>query len=150
MQELSYQSSLELQESTYNAIKHIPTAADMTRHARQHLVSRLDTYENENKPTFDAVIACLEEVFLPAIRRHALVGEARIVLEPPTIFECPVAMDMAIDVLFDRGYLVRAVDRKSSFHFKITFSPPQLHNVASAAPKAKHHRPALGKGDGGT
>jgi len=45
MQELSYQSSLELQEATYNAIKHIPTAADISKRARQNLVSRLDSYQ---------------------------------------------------------------------------------------------------------
>lgn len=40
--ELRYQSSLDLSESTYSAIRHLPLSRDLAQHARQQLVSRLD------------------------------------------------------------------------------------------------------------
>ena len=134
--ELSYQSSLELGEDTYNAIKHIPTAAEITTHARQNLVSRLDGYQTDHAKTFADVIAVIEGEFLPAINRHALVGEARVITRHPEVFTEELAMDMAVDVMYDRGFRVRVeenrsfIDKRSSFHFKITFTPPTLHNAA--------------------
>ena len=56
----------------------ITTAAEITTHARQNLVSRLDGYQTDHAKTFADVIAVIEGEFLPAINRHALVGEARV------------------------------------------------------------------------
>jgi hypothetical protein len=72
LQELSYQSSLELAEDTYNAIRHIPTAAEITRHARVNLVARLDSYQRIHPAAFAGVVRVINDLFLPAIRRHAL------------------------------------------------------------------------------
>lgn len=138
MQELSYQSSLELGEDTYNSIKHIPTAAEITRHARQNLVGRLDGYRSQHRETFEAVVSVIEDEFLSAIQRHALVGEAR-VSHTSDVFTAPLAMDMAVDIMFDRGFALRVEERPpregEEFHlyrFKITFQPPLLHNKASS------------------
>ena len=52
------------------------------------------------------------------------------------VFTEELAMDMAVDVMYDRGFRVRVeenrsfIDKRSSFHFKITFTPPTLHNAA--------------------
>jgi len=132
MQELSYQSSLELAEDTYNAIRHIPTAAEITRHARINLVARLDGYQREHTVTFTEVVRIIDDAFLPAIRRHALVGEARVAVQRPSIFNEPLAMDMAVDVMFDRGFALRVEERSQEYRFKMTFRPPQLSNVASS------------------
>lgn len=40
--ELRYQSSLDLDEETYQLISHIPLAREVVRRSRQHLVARLD------------------------------------------------------------------------------------------------------------
>ena len=46
--ELRYQSSLDLDESTYAAIRHLPLAQDLVRASRQQLVHRLDTYSKRH------------------------------------------------------------------------------------------------------
>jgi len=132
MQELSYQSSLELAEDTYNAIRHIPTAAEVTRHARINLVARLDEYQREYTDTFQEVVRIIDKRFLPAIRRHALVGEARVAIDRDSIFSEPLAMDMAVDVMFDRGFALRVEERVGEYRFKMTFKPPQLSNAAAS------------------
>ena len=137
MQELSYQSSLELNEATHAMLKHIPTASEVTLHARQHLVTRLDLYQREHAPTFAAVIAVVEHEFLPAIRRHALVGEARVVTRDGGIFEHPLAMGMAVDLMFDRGFSLRAEVDLGKYKFKITFEPPSLNNAAQQAVRSR-------------
>lgn len=43
-QEMRYQSSMELQEETYDAIHGIPTAEEISENGRQRLVQRLDGY----------------------------------------------------------------------------------------------------------
>ena len=45
IQELKYQSSLELDESTHDCISSIPLAEKLSLHARQLLVQRLDSYQ---------------------------------------------------------------------------------------------------------
>ena len=134
MSELAYQSSLELAEDTYNAIRHIPTSSEITRHARQNLVARLDGYQREHGRAFSNVLSVIDQEFLPAIRRHALVGEARVSLTAPELvahFHVPHAMGMAVDVMFDRGFALRVEERPGEYRFKITFAPPLLHNVAA-------------------
>jgi adenylate kinase len=148
MQELAYQSSLELAEETYKALAHIPTAAEVTRHARQNLVSRLDGYQRDHPATFANVVSVIEREFLPAIRRHALIGEARVTMTTSYLVgqfggrhgashamsaaDRVRAVDMAVDIMFDRGFALRAEERTGVVHFKITFAPPNLHNAASA------------------
>ena len=108
-------------------------AAEITRHARQNLVARLDGYQREHPLTFAAVIEAIDADFLPACRRHALVGEARVAITssvPIASFDTPHAMDMAVDVMFDRGFALRVEERPGEYRFKITFDPPHLHNVA--------------------
>jgi len=136
MQELSYQSSLELQEDTYNAIKAIPTAAELSKGARQRLVARLDSYQKLHPDIFAMVIQAIQDEFLPVIRRHALVGEARICTRHADIFSLPGALDMAVDVMYDRGFCLRAEDRGQAgggFNFKITYETPHLRVAAASS-----------------
>lgn len=147
MQELAYQSSLELAEETYDTLRHIPTAAEVTRHARQNLVARLDGYQREHPQTFANVVGVIEREFLPAIRRHALIGEARVTMTVPYLVaqvsrrhdatnamstqDRMRAVDMAVDIMFDRGFALRAEERTGVIHFKVTFTPPKVHNAAA-------------------
>ncbi len=50
--ELRYQSSLDLDEATYAAIRHLPLAQDLVRASRQQLVHRRDTYSKRHHKIF--------------------------------------------------------------------------------------------------
>ena len=53
--ELRYQSSLDLDEATYAAIRHLPLAKDLVRASRQQLVAHLDGYAKRHKALFEQV-----------------------------------------------------------------------------------------------
>ena len=75
--EFQYQSSLELGQATYDIIHNIPLASEVTQHARQELVRRLDAYEHAAAPLFKAVAAFIEAEVVPVIVRHASVRPLR-------------------------------------------------------------------------
>ncbi len=102
-EELRYQGSLELDEATYDRITQIPVAATLSKHARQYLVDRLDTYAERHTVLFERVIELIKEEFIPIIERHAISGSAVINSEDP-ILEDPTALAMLIDIFSERGY----------------------------------------------
>ena len=53
--ELRYQSSLDLDEATYAAIRHLPLAKDLVRASRQQLVAHLDGYAKRHRALFERV-----------------------------------------------------------------------------------------------
>ena len=53
--ELRYQSSLDLDEATYAAIRHLPLAKDLVRASRQQLVAHLDGYAKRHHDLFQLV-----------------------------------------------------------------------------------------------
>ena len=102
--EFEYQSSLELEQETYDTIQHIPIAPKIGIHARQELVRRLESYQFQEPSTLKAAVELIEEHFLPAIRRHAISGSCVVRL---TDTQMPKgAVDMIVDVLSERGYRV--------------------------------------------
>lgn len=101
--ELDYQSSLELDPETHDAIKHLPLASELATHARQELVKRMDSYELEHKELFHAVIRLLQDRFIPIVKRHAIPGLAIVNSEDP-LFDDPLALAMVIDIFAERGY----------------------------------------------
>jgi adenylate kinase len=101
--ELDYQSSLELDPKTYDAVRHLPLATDLVRHARQELVKRMDSYQLENGKVFHDVIRIIEERFMPIVARHAIPGMA-IVNSEDTLFGVPLALSMVIDIFAERGF----------------------------------------------
>lgn len=50
-----YQSSLDLSYETYAAIRHLPLARDVSQHARQQLVMRLDNHSERYPDLFQKV-----------------------------------------------------------------------------------------------
>lgn len=50
--EMRYQSSMDLAEATYSAIRHLPLAKELVRTSRQQLVSHLDMYCKKHNHTF--------------------------------------------------------------------------------------------------
>ena len=105
--EFQYQSSLELDEETFDAIHLIPLASEIVVAARQHLVERLEGYQRDHSALFRRVIAVIEGEFVPAIVLHAITGLAKITSDSE-LFADPIALAMLVDVLNERGYRTTA------------------------------------------
>jgi adenylate kinase len=105
IREFTYQSSLELEDETLDAINHIPIAQDIVLNARQHLVRRLDSYQREHANLFKRVIGVIDQEIMPVVLIHGISGLAKITTENE-IFADMLAMNMLIDVLNERGYRV--------------------------------------------
>ena len=101
--ELEYQSSLELDPRTFDALRHIPLADEIVQHARQELVNRLDSYEVEHPQLLHAVVDFIQVKMMPIIKRYAVSGRAMINSEE-CLFEDPVAIAILIDVFSERGF----------------------------------------------
>jgi adenylate kinase len=103
LQELQYQSTLELDSRTVERLRGVPVASEIIVHARQELVKRLDGYELENRDLFAKVIRFIERKMMPIVLRHAISGVAQINTEDP-VLDDPLALAMLIDVFSERGY----------------------------------------------
>ena len=103
LEELQYQSLLELDPRTHDRLRPLPLAEEITLHARQQLVKRLDGYELEHTELFQRTVEVIRNKFIPIITRHALSGRAHVNSEDP-LFEDPLAIAMLIDIFSERGY----------------------------------------------
>jgi adenylate kinase len=103
VEELAYQSSLELDPHTFDRLRMLPLASEIVVHARQELVKRLDGYELINPELFQRVVTLIEKKMMPIITRHALSGHSNINSEDPALNE-PEALAMLIDIFSERGY----------------------------------------------
>jgi adenylate kinase len=103
LQELQYQSTLELDPRTVERLRGVPVASEIIVHARQELVKRLDSYELGYRDLFAKVIVFIERKMMPIVLRHAISGVAQINTED-TVLEDPLALAMLIDVFSERGY----------------------------------------------
>lgn len=103
LKELQYQSSLELEPRTFDRLSPLPLAEEITLHARQELIKRLDSYELKHKDLFIQVVEIIERKFMPIIMRHALSGRASVNTEEQ-IFNRSLALKMLIDIFSERGY----------------------------------------------
>lgn len=101
--ELDYQSSLELDPETYDAVRGLPLATELGVHARQELVRRLDSYQLEHTELFHRVIGEIHSKFVPIVQRHAIAGLSIINSEDP-LFDNPLVLAMVIDVFAERGF----------------------------------------------
>ena len=107
IREFAYQSSLELDEETFDAVHNIPLASEIVLNARQHLVRRLESYQRDQTTLFGRVIRCIEQDFVPVILLHGITGLAKITTENE-LFADPVAMNMLVDILNERGFRTTA------------------------------------------
>ena len=142
--ELDYQSSLELDPQTFDAVRHLPLASHLVTHARQELVKRMDSYELENRKLFHDVIRLIEERFMPIVTRHSIPGMA-LVNSEDKLLDDPLALAMIIDIFAERGYrAVADVNRtqipekidlktgritcstKSTYRFQIRFAGSEI------------------------
>jgi adenylate kinase len=103
LKELQYQSSLELDPQTFDRLSPLPLAEEITIHARQELVKRLDNYELSHRELFVKVVESIDSKFMPIITRHALSGRANVNSEDD-LFADSLALSMLIDIFSERGY----------------------------------------------
>lgn len=103
LDELKYQSSLELEPETYDTVRNIPLAEDIILHARQELVKRLDNYQRDDKELFKRVVELIERKFMTIVKRHALSGKAQLNTEDE-LFGNSLVLSMVLDVFSERGY----------------------------------------------
>jgi adenylate kinase len=103
VQELEYQSSLELDSRTFERVRALPLAEELVVHGRQEMVKRLDSYELEHTALLSQIVELVGTKFMPIITRHALSGRASVNSEDP-VFNEPLAIPMLIDLFSERGY----------------------------------------------
>ncbi len=103
LNELDYQSTLELDPRTVDRLRHVPVANEIIVHARQELVKRLDSYEFGQPELFGQVVSFISKKILPIVQRHAISGAALVNTEG-TLLEDPTALAMLIDVFSERGF----------------------------------------------
>ncbi len=101
--EMRYQSTLELNQETYDTLSRIPVHSSLRQHARQDLVNRLEDYQKNSTDLFLRVVIIMEEDFMPIIKRHAISGLTYINSEN-SVFDDPLAIAMLIDIFSERGY----------------------------------------------
>jgi len=103
IEELEYQSSLELDPRTYDSLRYIPLADEIVQNARQELVNRLDGYQVEHTQVLQAVVDFIQGKMMPVIKRYAISGRALINTEEE-LFADPVAIAILIDIFSERGF----------------------------------------------
>lgn len=128
IEEFTYQSSLELSHETHDSIRGIPICSRLTTHSRQELVQRLDNYRERHSDLFAQVIALIEAQIMPVVRRQSAVGMAR-VRSNNVVLDQPLAVDMVIDIMTERGY--RPVADVIEQHIPINIDP-ETHAVINA------------------
>lgn len=158
VRELRYQSSLDLDEKTYAAIRHLPLARDLVRVARQRLVFRLDSYCKRHNEMFVQVIDLIDDEVLPLLRKCSLAGHAEFRTRHALLLDNSLAVDMLIDVLSDRGFSVahsveervvpHSIDLKTGeikneiqdlHSFRITFDKENVRDLSTPASVTTRH-----------
>jgi adenylate kinase len=123
-QEMAYQSSLELEPDTLEVVQHLPLASQVTMHARQRLVQRLDGYMLGGEASafkMRRVAEKLEAEVYPAIERHALAGRCS-VISTSKLFYSEEQLQMAIDILTERGFKVSSEPLVRGVKFSVHWS----------------------------
>ena len=135
LEELEYQSSLELDPRTYDVLRDIPEVSDIILHARRDLVYRIDRYHLEKPALFEKVVKLIEKDFIPIIIPHSISGRAHINSEHE-LLDTPDAIPMLIDIFSERGFLasvdIHLVEIPDHFDLKtgaITCREKKVHRI---------------------
>ncbi|QXD22365.1 nucleoside monophosphate kinase [Opitutia bacterium ISCC 51] len=123
--EMRYQSSLELDERTFDRLRSIPISEEIVRHARQDLVKRLDDYAEHHEELFAGMCEHINEKFMPIIIRHAISGMALINSEDPR-FHDPLALQILLDIFSERGYHTSIDIKKKNIPAKVNLETGEI------------------------
>ena len=126
VEELKYQSSLELDQVTNDLVSRIPVASDVVVHARQQLVERLERYALHNLELYQRIVGIIEEEFIPVVLRHAVSGRAYINSEDG-IFDDTTALAIFIDVFSERGYQAAVDIRHKELPDRVDLKTGKIH-----------------------
>ncbi|KAF9116810.1 hypothetical protein BGX27_010427 [Mortierella sp. AM989] len=110
LKEFEYQSSLELEHDTYEAISHIPLATKIGVHARQDLIRRLEHYCETEPELFSKAVRFIDQEVSPMVARHAISGQALVRSHNPILSDPKIA-EVVISILSERGYAVTMDER---------------------------------------
>ncbi|KAG0004436.1 hypothetical protein BGZ79_009299 [Entomortierella chlamydospora] len=110
LKEFEYQSSLELEHDTYEAISHIPLATKIGIHARQDLIRRLEHYCETEPEIFSKAVRFIDQEVTPMVARHAISGQALVRSRNPILSDPEIA-EVVISILSERGYAVTMDER---------------------------------------
>ncbi|KAF9984784.1 hypothetical protein BGZ75_003679 [Mortierella antarctica] len=110
LKEFEYQSSLELEHDTYEAISHIPLATKIGIHARQDLIRRLEHYCETEPELFSKAVKFIDHEVSPMVARHAISGQALVRSDNPVLSD-PKIVEVVISILSERGYAVTMDER---------------------------------------
>lgn len=124
--ELRYQSSTDLEAITYDAIRHLPMAKELSKLCRQTLTARLDTYALSHSDIFKATIQIIDQRVLPILKRSGMAGEAHFITRDGFFTTTPLAVDVLTDVLSDRGYHVTYAPRVVQLPVKVDIQTGEI------------------------
>jgi len=125
VREMRYQSSLELDERTFDRLRTIPISEEIVRHARQDLVERLDDYAENHEQLFAEVSEHILEKFMPIIILHAISGMALINSEDE-LFHNPLALQILLDIFSERGYHTSIDIKKKNIPSKVNLKTGEI------------------------
>ena len=124
--ELRYQSSTDLEAVTYDAIRHLPMAKELSRISRQQLTARLDTYALSHSELFHKVIEIIDRGVLPILKRSGMAGEAQYLSQSSLFSKNPMAIDILIDILSDRGYHVTYMPQTTRLPIRVDLASGEI------------------------
>eukprot|EP00401_Gymnodinium_catenatum_P039807 CAMPEP_0117475622 /NCGR_PEP_ID=MMETSP0784-20121206/9890_1 /TAXON_ID=39447 /ORGANISM="" /LENGTH=428 /DNA_ID=CAMNT_0005269875 /DNA_START=144 /DNA_END=1431 /DNA_ORIENTATION=- len=122
-QEMQYQSSVELNPETFNVVSQLELASEITMNARQLLVQRMDEYALRKPTYFGQVAESVKEEIYPVIRKHAISGRCSHVSHL-SVFVDEIGLQMAIDILSERGFRVTSEPVVRGTKFDIAWDAP--------------------------
>lgn len=122
--EMEYQSSIELNPDTFEVVAQLELASDITMNARQRLVRRMDDYATKTPEEFRHVAQVLKTDVYPVIRMHAISGRCSHVSHN-TVFLDDWRLQMAIDILSERGFRVTSEPVVQGVKLDVAWRPPE-------------------------
>ena len=88
----------------FSIIDRIPTVSQITLHARQRLVQRLDSYATQHADLLHLAVFFIDKHLMPAVQRASISGKATVTVEDQALLSNPILLDIMLDVLSDRGF----------------------------------------------
>jgi adenylate kinase len=114
-------------------IDRIPTVSQITLHARQRLVQRLDSYASHHADLLHLAVFFIDKHLMPAVQRASISGKATVTVEDQALLNNAILLDIMLDVLSDRGFhaYVEPVSRSVPVSFNMNTGAIACSTVTS-------------------